>query len=285
MIFICVIIFTIGIMNYYYINLRTNLINRAIINSGYFNENISTSFDSFYTNARRQTLDFADKEMLERQILHSNGRIMFSSSGLPAGVIPATPDIELSINENAIKTFSGKDPITGERIMSVSCPLVSGSSGVIGVLRYVTSLREVDRRIIMSSAGAVLVAVIIIVFVFISNRYFIRSIVNPLREITEITKKITKGSYGVKIEKKFDDEIGELCDSINEMSVEISRAERIKNEFISSISHELRTPLTAIIGWGETLTSVGFENPGRLRRVYPLSLRRLAACQKWWRSF
>jgi two-component system OmpR family sensor kinase len=272
-IFICVIIFTIGIMNYYYINLRTNLINRAIINSRYFNENISTSFDSFYTNARRQTLDFADKEMLERQILHSNGRIMFSSSGLPAGVIPATPDIELSINENAIKTFSGKDPITGERIMSVSCPLVSGSSGVIGVLRYVTSLREVDRRIIMSSAGAVLVAVIIIVFVFISNRYFIRSIVNPLREITEITKKITKGSYGVKIEKKFDDEIGELCDSINEMSVEISRAERIKNEFISSISHELRTPLTAIIGWGETLTSVGFENPGEIKKGISIILK------------
>ena len=45
------------------------------------------------------------------------------------------------------------------------------------------------------------------------------------------------------------------------MSDEIAKAERIKNEFISSVSHELRTPLTAIAGWSETLTSMGAQNP------------------------
>lgn len=55
------------------------------------------------------------------------------------------------------------------------------------------------------------------------------------------------------MKKKYDDEIGNLCDSINTMAEEISTTDKMKNDFISTISHELRTPLTSIKGWGETL--------------------------------
>ena len=44
------------------------------------------------------------------------------------------------------------------------------------------------------------------------------------------------------------------------MSEEINRAEKVKNDFISSVSHELRTPLTAIGGWSETLMAGGLTN-------------------------
>jgi signal transduction histidine kinase len=57
----------------------------------------------------------------------------------------------------------------------------------------------------------------------------------------------------MQIQTKYDDEIGELAQTINEMSAQISQNERIQREFISSLSHELRTPLTAIAGWSETL--------------------------------
>jgi signal transduction histidine kinase len=68
-----------------------------------------------------------------------------------------------------------------------------------------------------------------------------------------MARLIAEGSYGIQLEKQNDDEIGELTDTINEMSAKISRAERVQSEFISSVSHELRTPLTAITGWSETL--------------------------------
>ncbi len=259
-IILAVIIYSVGNMNYYYANVRTNLSNRVQVNSRYFNDNVNTNFDSFYYNAKRQTLEFSDRDRLERQILFSDGRVMFSSSGLPSGTIPGTPEIDEAITKGEISSFIGADPLTGERIMSVSSPLVTNNSNVVGVMRYVTSLHEVDRQIIVQSGIAALLGLVIILLVFVSNQYFIRSIVNPLHEVIETTRQITKGSYGVRIEKKYDDEIGDLCDTINEMSVEISRAERIKNEFISSVSHELRTPLTAIIGWGETLSTVGPEH-------------------------
>ena len=66
-------------------------------------------------------------------------------------------------------------------------------------------------------------------------------------------RRIALGDYDSRIEKTYNDEIGELCDTINYMAEEISAAEQMKNDFISSVSHELRTPLTAIKGWSETL--------------------------------
>ena len=77
----------------------------------------------------------------------------------------------------------------------------------------------------------------------------------PVDEITQKAKRIANGSYGAQIQKKYNDEIGVLADTINEMSVKISQNEKMQAEFIASLSHELRTPLTAINGWSETLLS------------------------------
>lgn len=65
----------------------------------------------------------------------------------------------------------------------------------------------------------------------------------------------------MRLHKVYDDEIGDLCDTINHMSEEIGKAERMKNDFISSVSHELRTPLTAIGGWSDTLIAGGATDP------------------------
>jgi len=261
-----VVFYSAATLNYYYSNVRTSLINRAQVNAQYFNDNVNTNFESFYSNARRQTLEFADRDKLERQILYADGRILFSTSGLPTGMIPGTPDIDTAVAERTVKSFTGRDPLTGEKIMSVSSPLITSGNEVVGVMRYVTSMRAVNKKVVLQSASALLIGLLILLFVFISNKYFIRSIVNPLREIIETTKQIAKGSYGVKLENTGEDEIGELCTAINEMSAELSRSEKMKNEFISSVSHELRTPLTAVIGWAETIAAVGVDHAEEAQR-------------------
>ncbi|MBR5542631.1 MAG: HAMP domain-containing protein [Oscillospiraceae bacterium] len=270
---VCVVVFCVSAMNYYYVNLRTSLINNANMSAEYFSRDLTSSVDSFYTNAKRQLATSATIENIESQILFANGRIVLSSLGLPAGTMSQSPDVADAVRTNTTCTFVGRDAMTGERVMSVSSPLVSGDHDVVGVVRYVTSLRVVDRRILIQTLLALLVGAAMILIVVISNRFFIRSIVSPLREVTDISKKITAGSYGARIDKKYDDEIGELVDSINEMSAEIARADKMKNEFISSVSHELRTPLTAIIGWGETLTTVGIEDKEETKRGVEIILK------------
>ena len=76
--------------------------------------------------------------------------------------------------------------------------------------------KEQETRVVLS---CVIVVLIVVVVVLISNSFHVRSVVVPLREIIDKSKKITKGSYGIQIEKKYEGEIGQLADTINEMSM------------------------------------------------------------------
>jgi len=137
--------------------------------------------------------------------------------------------------------------------MAASAPMIYADGEVIGVMRYVTSLRLVDRQVIMNILVVIGVGLIVLAMVFLLNIVFIRFIITPVTEITKMSRRIAEGSYGIQINNEYRDEIGDMVESINEMSLKIAQTEKIQSEFISSISHELRTPLTAITGWGETL--------------------------------
>ena len=86
------------------------------------------------------------------------------------------------------------------------------------MLRYVTSLRRADRQIMLFSLCAALVGLIVLLVVYVSGRYFVKSILVPVQELTATAKRISAGSYGVQIPRKSDVEIGELTDTFNEMS-------------------------------------------------------------------
>ena len=111
-----------------------------------------------------------------------------------------------------------------------------------------------------------LIALACMALVIVSNLIFINSVVEPVAVVTEAAKRISAGSYGFQIQKKYSDELGELVENINDMSLKIGQNEKMKSEFISSVSHELRTPLTAINGWGETILEDPTGDPRQLRR-------------------
>ena len=71
--------------------------------------------------------------------------------------------------------------------------------------------------------------------------------------------------------------MGELVDTINEMSSQINRNEKLQTEFVSNLSHELRTPLTAINGWSETILASDQLDPETQRgmRIIHSETRRL----------
>ena len=255
--------FTASLVNYYYTETADSLERKATSTANGFR--LYTRSD--YSTAAQQTVNsYEDKSRLELQFLDTSGAVLYSGNDLTAGSTPNTPDIQAAVESKSAESWQGKDPATGERILAASCPVIYQGE-VVGVIRYVTSLSGIDRQFVFSMAVIITIALAIFAMVYFSNLYFVRSIVEPLAGITEIAKVIADGSYGVQIEKKYDDEIGELTDAINDMSLKIRQSEKTQTEFISSISHELRTPLTAITGWAETIQNGELRSAEDLRKA------------------
>ena len=231
-----------------------------------------SSYTEYYQMANSYTKDFDGKDRIELQFISGSGRIQVSSSGLTAGTSPGTDDITQAISNGKLAVFYGRDPQTNEKVMSVSYPLPFNGK-VVGVMRFVTSLREVNRQIMLSMLIIILVAVVCMALVIISSELFINNVVEPVAVVTEAAKRISAGSYGIQIENKYSDELGELVDNINDMSLKISQSEKMKTEFISSVSHELRTPLTAITGWGETILEDTTQSPKQMRQGIRIILK------------
>lgn len=253
--FVCVLVVTAVFAAFYYSNLEADMRYRAKTTTEYFANSVNQNYKEYYRSCINYAQSFEDRDVLELQFLNADGRIVASSYGQWAAQTPQTAEIQEAVNARTIKSFVGRDPDTGERIMAVSGPMIYSNGEVIGVLRYVTSTRLVDMRIVLVAALSLLALLVMLAVVLLSNNYYIRTILKPVAEITEKAKRIANGSYGIQIQKQYDDEIGALVDTINEMSAKISQNEKMQTEFISSLSHELRTPLTAINGWSETLLS------------------------------
>jgi signal transduction histidine kinase len=141
---------------------------------------------------------------------------------------------------------------TGQRIMAVYTPLLYHGQ-TVAVLKYETPLADTDQRILTLLTWGFFVCLIVASIAFLVSLRLGNSIVLPLKHIILLTKRMAKGNYQEKIEESYPYEAGELVDMLNYMADEITKADRMKSDFISSISHELRTPLTGIKGWAETI--------------------------------
>ena len=257
LVLLCVTALSVTVAAYYYSNMQAGMEAKARTSTQFFETYIGQSYNEYYQSCAKFAETFDAKDVMELQFIDTNNWIRASSYSRLSAQVSETSDITNAIASKEISSFTGKNPATGERIMAVSSPLIYSNGEVIGVLRYVTSLRKVDRQILIFSLTVAVVGAFLLLIVYISGRYYLKSILVPVSEITETAKRIAAGSYGVQIKSHFDDEIGELADTINDMSNKIGQSEKMQSEFISSVSHELRTPLTAIGGWSETLLSAG----------------------------
>lgn len=268
---VCVLLITMAFSAYYYSTMEADMRYRAKTTADFLAEYMNQSYNDYYTSCVSYAKSFEDKDRLELQFIDKLGNIVVSSYGDWPGVSPSTSDIKEAIETRDVAKFVGRDPNTGEGIFAVSSPMIYTNGEVIGVLRYVTSTKIVNTQIIKVVCCALAAMAIMMGIVLFSSNYYIRTILMPMGEIIDKAKRIASGSYGIQIQTEYDDEIGELARTINEMSVQINQNEKIQRDFISSLSHELRTPLTAIAGWSETILAGDTLDPQTVRGMKIIS--------------
>lgn len=245
--------FAVSIRLFYYNSVRQALVAQANIVSSLLTKYSEQSTMDFDREVRSLIENFDQKDRMELMALDINGNVLITSSGFEVTSRIDLPDFTAALSSSdGLGEYQGK--LGEEKVYAVTI-LSPHTEDVIAAVRLIVSLGKIDEVIYILIGMALLVGVAIIFFAVLSGSYFINSIVIPLGEIGTTARSIASGNFDIRLEKKNDDEVGELCEIINHMASELSATEKMKNDFISSVSHELRTPLTAIKGWGETIVA------------------------------
>ncbi len=219
--------------------------------AGEFETLSSASIKTFEDAAIEMCDTYPYKNKLEVQVIDAEGRVITTTTGFqPTDEVMG--DFERAVAaSNGTSLFRGKNS-GGESVLARTTIIKNDDGEIMGAYRWITTLDGVNRKTVWLVVTTVLVCAGILGLCAASGLFFIKSIVRPIRDAGNMARKIAMGDFESRIQLNKNDEIGELCDTINYMASELSQAESMKNDFISSVSHELRTPLTAIRGWGET---------------------------------
>ncbi len=129
---------------------------------------------------------------------------------------------------------------------------------------------------------ALAVAAIVATVTSLATSLFVaRRITVPLRQMTQVSQRISAGNYAERIviaPVHATDELGQLASSINNLAVALEQTERRRLEVIGNVAHELRTPIATLEGYLEGLLDGVIEpsprtwamlhtEAGRLRRL------------------
>lgn len=149
--------------------------------------------------------------------------------------------------------------------------LNDGRTGSVFVVTYTDTLVRNMKRILVEMM-IMLMGVLMMVSGF-TSLYIYWMFVRPLKLLQEGTERIKEGNLEEDVEVLSDDEIGQVCQSFNEMRVKLKesvddrmRYEQENRELISNISHDLRTPITAIKGYVEGIMDGVADTPEKIDR-------------------
>lgn len=106
----------------------------------------------------------------------------------------------------------------------------------------------VTLSITLSLAAAILAALL--------SRYFVK----PIHIIKCTVDELAKGELTATPGLSLNDELGQLSDSVDELSQALQRVDVLRKEVIANVSHELRSPLALIRGYAEMVRDISWKN-------------------------
>jgi len=160
-------------------------------------------------------------------------------------------------NHSTSSVTERNDEINSDCVISVN--IVQTNDGSTFLFVFNSSIEPVAAtirtlRIQLISISILMVAVTGLISVILSKR-----IASPIANMSKDVKRMAKGET-VTFEETGTEETVELAKTLNNMSNELRKVDKMQKELIANISHDLRTPLTMISGYSEVMRDIPGEN-------------------------
>ncbi|MCR4909093.1 MAG: HAMP domain-containing histidine kinase [Lachnospiraceae bacterium] len=122
---------------------------------------------------------------------------------------------------------------------------------------------------------ALIILMILILTWFFLVSWVYRTVITPIKNLSEATRKIADGTldFTIDVPENRTDEIADLCGNFESMRKRLEDTAHLKLEeenenrtLISNISHDLKTPVTSIKGYAEGIIDGVADTPEKMNK-------------------
>lgn len=225
-------------------------------------EMIEKSKNLTFQEAKPLLAEYGTKNNALLFIQNNEGMIIYSPS------IPIIGDSRMTMPSTGIASI-GKVSITNTSANSYSINRSIQFQDVTLILNVEATLQPIDEASQVLTLFIPYISIIVIIIGIGSAYLYSRLITKPILYINQEAQKMANLDFSEKIEVRSNDELGELSNSLNDMSINLQQnmhalqqanqqlksdiekereIEQKRREFFAVVSHELKTPLTALKG-------------------------------------
>ena len=169
-----------------------------------------------------------------------------------------------------------------EQFLLITIKNVNDGEKNIGFLAITEKANDIkvaiNERKVFIIRTAFVVALVILIFSYVLNRYFLK----PIKILVNYTKSIkekNKKTFNIQTIKNRNDELGILSNSLDDMTNELHKRINNAENFSTDLVHEIRNPLASLKGASEIiletedkiqrdkLVNIVSEDVGRIERL------------------
>ncbi|MCR5160291.1 MAG: HAMP domain-containing histidine kinase [Lachnospiraceae bacterium] len=193
-------------------------------------------------------------------------------------------DAEILITKDNYIIQKKLDPVMNMRFLEMWGTLSSGYRFMFRIpLSSISASAEIATRFILY-VNLVAIIICAILIIWLSG-----TIARPIRELTDLAKRMANLDFDARYTSGGEDEIGQLGEHFNHMSQTLEKTisqlksanarlqkdidqkiqiDEMRKEFLSNVSHELKTPIALIQGYAEGLRECINDDDPESRTYY-----------------